>query len=102
MLDQLRNFVRRAFTKIILVPCDVDVEAKTAGRIKRRHSKRQVVVTPSERFVWGMVILVIALVGMIVLEAIHTVVTARLSAELLTVISGIVGAFTGLIAGQKM
>jgi hypothetical protein len=99
MLDQLRNFVRRAFTKIILVPCDV--KTKTAGRMKRRYSKRQVVVTPSERFVWGMVIFVIALVGMIVLEAIHTVVTARLSAEFLTVIGGIVGALTGIIAGQK-
>ena len=41
-----------------------------------------------------MTALIISLVGTIVLEAIHIIVTGRLSTELFTVISGLIGSFT--------
>jgi len=72
------------------------VEAKSARRGKKtRQPKPQTVaLPPSERFVWFMTALIISLVGTIVLEAIHIIVTGRLSTELFTVISGLIGSFT--------
>jgi hypothetical protein len=72
------------------------VEPKSARRGKKtRQPKPQTVaVPPSERFVWCMTALIISLVGTIVLEAIHIIVTGRLSTELFTVISGLIGSFT--------
>jgi hypothetical protein len=47
-----------------------------------------------ERFVWGMVSLIICLIGAIFLEAIYIIVTGRLSIELSTIVSGLIGSFT--------
>lgn len=58
---------------------------------------------PSERFVWGMVGLIIALVGAIILEALYLVLTGGdVNRELLAVISGLVGSLTTcVVLGKK-
>ncbi len=52
------------------------------------------VVPPSERFVWAMTFLIIALVGAVSLEAIHIIVVHMLDDGLLNLISGLVGSIT--------
>lgn len=47
-----------------------------------------------EQSVWGMVSLIIYLIGAILLEAIYIIVTGRLSTELSTIVSGLIGSFT--------
>jgi hypothetical protein len=49
---------------------------------------------PRERFVWSMVSLNICLTSAILLEAIYMFVTGRLSIELPTIVSGLIGSFT--------
>jgi hypothetical protein len=59
-------------------------------------------VTPSERFVWGMVTLIIALVGVIVLEAMYILVTGTVNSEMLAVISGLIGSLvTAFVMGKR-
>jgi hypothetical protein len=59
-------------------------------------------VTPSERFVWGMVALIVALVGVILLEALCIIVTGTVNAELLAVISGLTGSLvTAFVMGKR-
>ncbi len=96
-LGRLHRFIRSAFTQVIVVPEGPEMlksGMKSGRMVKRRRKPRTVEVAPGERFVWGMMALIIALVGSIALEAVHIVVTGRLSAELLVVISGLVGSFT--------
>jgi hypothetical protein len=59
-------------------------------------------VSPSERFVWGMATLIIALVGVIGLEAMYILVTGTVNGEVLAVISGLVGSLvTAFVMGKK-
>jgi len=102
MFSRLRDFLRRYFTIVVLVP--EYIEAKTARRKKkaRQPKLKTVAVPPSERFVWGMVALIIALIGAMVLEAVYIIVTEELSTELLAVISGLIGSFTtAILIGTK-
>jgi len=66
---------------------------------RRRYRRRE---PPSERFVWAMVLLVIALIGVIVLEAIYIVVTKSVNNEMVAVISALVGSLvTAFLMGKK-
>ncbi|HLE74913.1 MAG TPA: hypothetical protein VI864_02585 [Candidatus Bathyarchaeia archaeon] len=76
-----------------------DITSKARARSRRRRSTQ---VPPSERFVWGMVLLIIALVGVIVLEAVNIIVTGTVNSEILAVISGLVGSLvTAFVMGKK-
>lgn len=69
---------------------------------ERRRRFRPVRVSPSERFVWVMALLIVALVGVFVLEAIYIVVTKSVSNELAAVISALVGSVTtAFLMGKK-
>ena len=101
MLARLRGFIRKQFTKAVLVSerAESDTASKARTKAKRRRS---VEVTPSERFVWGMVTLIIALVGVIALEIVCILVTGAFNSELLAVISGLVGSLvTAFVMGKK-
>lgn len=98
MLDRLRCWLRDYFSYVIY-----ETEAPDAGEgvadagkplISRRRRARRRVVSPSERFVWGMVALMVALVGMIVLEAIYIVVTRSINDDLVAAISALLGSLT--------
>ncbi len=53
-------------------------------------------------FVWGMVGLIIALIGAIILEGMYLVLTSgKVSMELLAVISGLVGSLTTCVVMGK-
>ena len=68
-------------------------------KVKRRRTRS---VAPSERFVWGMVTLIVALVGVLALEVVCIVVTGAFNSELLAVISGLVGSLvTAFVMGKK-
>jgi len=107
LLDGLRRFIRGQFTRVVLVGEEpqkkegIGVAGVRASRIRKRKLTR-VAVSPSERFVWGMVTLIIALVGVIALEIVCILVTGAFNSELLAVISGLVGSLvTAFVMGKK-
>lgn len=105
MFDRARNFLRRKFSKTLTLP-DEQIEeiprssfeldpqqVRTVRRISTKSRKtkhRNVVVPPSERFVWAMIFLFVALIGTIVLQAIHLIVLHIMNSELTTIISGLI------------
>lgn len=106
MLGRLRDFIRRQFTRVVLTGEKQSSMSPDAARNPRTRSKRrrfvQVAVSPSERFVWGMVTLIVALVGVIALEVVCILVTGAFNSELLAVISGLVGSLvTAFVMGKK-
>ncbi len=100
MLNRLRKFVSDWFTRV-----ESDLERPTAlahTTRKQRNRRRARTVAPSERFVWAMSLLIIALVGVIILEGVTIVVTGQVNAELLSVISGLVGSLvTAFLMGKR-
>lgn len=105
MLCRLRNFIRDYFTRVEYVedvhptPLTAHISRKSRTRSRRYRPTR---VSPSERFIWGVVILLVALVGLVVLEVVYIAVTGRLSMELLTIISGLVGSLSAtFLSGRK-
>ena len=101
MLNRLRNWIRKQFTRTVLVSERAATDTASKARTRSRRN-RSVQVTPSERFIWGMVLLIIALVGVIVLEVVCIVVTGAFNSELLAVISGLVGSLvTAFVMGKK-
>jgi hypothetical protein len=99
-VEHLRGFIRSYFTRECVPVGKPLASAQTTrdGKSRRRYRS----VAPSERFVWGMVTLIVALVGVLVLEAVCIVVTGTLNSELLAVISGLVGSLaTAFLMGKK-
>ena len=99
-VERLRAFIRDWFTREC-VPVDkplASAQTTRDGKSRRRYRS----VAPSERFVWGMVTLIIVLVGVLVLEGVCIVVTGAINSELLAVISGLVGSLvTAFLVGKK-
>ena len=59
-------------------------------------------VVPSERFVWAIIAVIVALVGLIVLEAVYILVTGKFSSDLFSAISGIAtGLVTVFVMGKR-
>ncbi len=82
-------------------PESISSDTTRTGRTRSRRFRR-VTVPPSERFVWGMVGLIIALIGAIILEGMYLVLTGgKVSMELLAVISGLVGSLTTCVVMGK-
>jgi hypothetical protein len=99
-VEHLRSFIRNYFTRECVPVGKPLASAQTTRDGKSRRRIRS--VAPSERFVWGMVTLVVALVGVLVLEGMCIVVTGTLNSELLAVISGLVGSLvTAFLMGKK-
>jgi hypothetical protein len=104
VLGRFRNFIREYFTRVELIeddhpaPLMARTTRKARTRSRRYHSVR---VSPSERFVWGMMILVVSLIGLIVMETTYIAVTGKVSSELLLPISGLVGALATQFLGKR-
>ena len=104
MFKRVRNFIRDWFTRFILASEQAEGAGGDGVRAARTSKRkyRRVAVAPSERFVWGMVTLIIALVGVIFLEAMYIMVTGTVNSEVLAVISGLVGSLvTAFVMGKK-
>ena len=56
---------------------------------------------PSERFVWAMLVLIVALMGLIAIEVCFVLVTGTANVEILIVISGLIGAITSRFLEAK-
>jgi hypothetical protein len=100
MLDRLRNFIRKQFTRTVSVSerAESDITSKARTRSRRRRSAA---VAPSERFVWAMVVLIVALVGLVAIEVALILVTGAVSTEILVVLSGVVGALASRFLEAK-
>jgi hypothetical protein len=99
-VEYLRSFIRNYFTRECGSVDKPLASAQTTrdGKSRRRYRS----AAPSERFVWGMVALIVALVGVLLLEAVCIVVTGAVNSELLAVISGLVGSLaTAFLMGKK-
>ena len=58
-------------------------------------------VAPSERFVWAMLVLIVALAGLIAIELAIILVTGAVNDAILIVISGLVGALASRFLEAK-
>ena len=100
MLGRFRAFIRKYFTKTVLVSARVEVDSANKAMTRSRRN-RSVQVSPSERFVWAMVVLVVALVGLVAIEIAYVLVTGQISTEILVVVSGLVGALASRFLEAK-
>jgi membrane associated rhomboid family serine protease len=99
-VSRLTTFIRVWFTKEVVSFEMPQPSAQDTTRKKPR--KRYRTVVPSERFVWGIIAVIIALVGLIVLEAMYILVTGKFSSDLFSAISGIAtGLVTVFVMGKR-
>lgn len=98
MLDRLRNWIRKQFTRTVSVSERAESNIASKARSRRRRSAA---VPPSERFVWAMVVLIIALVGLVAIEIALVLVTGAVNTEILVVLSGVVGALASRFLEAK-
>ena len=99
LLNRLRRWLRDYFSYVVYEkqPFGAEGGVRTHDSLKpliNRRQRRRRVVSPSERFVWGMVLLLVALVGMILLETIFIVVTRTINDDLIAGISALLGSLT--------
>ena len=100
-VSYLRSFIRNWFTRQYVTVDDLPLAS--AQNITRKAKRRRTQsVEPRERFVWTMALLMIALVGLIVLEALYICVTKSVSAELFAAISALSGSIvTAFLVGKQ-
>jgi hypothetical protein len=97
-VERLKGFIRDWFTREC---ASFDKPLASAKSTREGHSRSRTVV-PSERFVWGIISVIIALVGLIALEGVCVVVTGVFNTEVFSGISGIVtGLVTVFVMGKR-
>ena len=103
-VSHLKSFVRDWFTRECM-PLDkpqTQTQASASSTREGQSRGRSRTVVPSERFVWGIIAVMIALVGLIGLEAVYIIVTKTFSSEVFSGISGIVtGLVTVFVMGKR-
>jgi hypothetical protein len=99
-VSQLRNFLRSYFTRKCVVVDDLPLASAqdTTRKTKRRRTRS---VAPSERFVWAMLVLIVALVGLLSIEVTLVLVTGAVNDAILIVVSGLVGALASRFLEAK-
>jgi hypothetical protein len=100
LLSHLRRFIRDYFTRECVSVDDLPLASAqdTTRKIKRRRNRS---VPPSERFVWAMIVLIVALVGLVSIEVTLVLVTGAVNNGILIVISGLVGALASRFLEAK-
>ena len=99
-VSRLRRFLRDYFTRKYIVIDDkpLAIIQDTTRKGKRRRTRS---VPPSEWFVWAMLVLIVALMGLIAIEVCFVLVTGTANVEILIVISGLIGAITSRFLEAK-
>ncbi len=98
-VSRLRGFIRVWFTrKSFGDDLPLASAQDTTRKLKRRRSRS---VAPSERFVWAMLVLIVALVGLVSIEVALVLVTGTVNNGILIVISGLVGALASRFLEAK-
>ena len=102
LLSRLRRWLRDYFSYVVL-EAKPSVEAISEGPlVSPRRRRRSRVVAPSERFVWAMALLLIALIGLIALEAVYIIVCRQISDELIAGISAVMASLaTAFLMGRR-
>jgi hypothetical protein len=94
----LRDLVRNYFTREFVSVDKPQASAQTTRKGRRRSRS----MPPSERFVWSMVVLIVALAGLIGIELAIIIVTGTVNTEILIVVSGLVGALASRFLEAKL
>jgi hypothetical protein len=98
---KLRDFIRNYFTSQRAIEAS-PTRASTKDTTRKAKSACQCCRNiPSEKFVWAMVILIIALVGLVAIEVCYILVTGNVNIEILVVISGLIGAISSRFLEAK-
>ena len=100
--SKLRNFIRNWFTRDS-VAVDDKPYGKCQGYNTQDPSQENVLaeMPPSERFVWAMLVLIVALAGLVAIELAIILVTGAVNNEILIVVSGLVGALASRFLEAK-
>jgi hypothetical protein len=100
LVERLKSFIRDWFTREV-VSFEMP-QPSTQDTTRKKIRKRYRSVLPSERFVWGIIAVIIALVGLIALEGACVVVTRSFNSDVFSGISGIVtGLVTVFVMGKR-
>jgi hypothetical protein len=99
-VSRLRSFIREYFTSKRITVDDLPLASAqdTTRKGKRRRTQN---VPPSERFVWAMLVLIVALVGLIAIEVAIILVTGAVNDAILIAVSGLVGALASRFLEAK-
>jgi hypothetical protein len=100
LVNKLRDLMRRYFTVEYALDNSSSARAKDTTR-STKSSRRCHRIPPSERFIWAMVVLIIALIGLVSIEIAAILVTGALDEAILFVICGIVGALASRFLEAK-
>jgi hypothetical protein len=96
----LRSLIRKYFTQ--QTTKNQSARASDTTRKQTHRNRHKTPTQPSERFVWGMLTLITALIGLIILEATHIIITRQVNSEMITIISGLIGSLaTAFLLGKK-
>lgn len=83
------NFIRKALTRTVMLP----------PKRKRGKQAKKLQLPPKDAFVYGFILLLAFFITLCALQALHLLVTGKLSAEIwagiMTLIGVLVGAFFG-------
>jgi hypothetical protein len=99
-VSKLRDFIRNYFTSERTFTNSTRPSAKDTTR-KAKSACQRCRSIPSERFVWAMIVLIVALVGLVAIEVFFILVTGTANVEILVVISGLVGAISSRFLEAK-
>ena len=99
-LSRLRSFIRSYFTRKCVSVDDKPLASvlDTTRKTKRRRNRS---VAPSERFVWAMLVLIVALAGLVAIEIAIILVTGEVNDAILIAVSGLVGALASRFLEAK-
>ena len=99
-VDLLRRFLRDYFTRKYVAVEDkpLAIAQDTTRKGKRRRNRS---VAPSERFVWAMLVLIVAPAGLVAIEIAIVLVTGAVNDAILIVVSGLVGALASRFLEAK-
>jgi hypothetical protein len=99
-VSRLRSFIREYFIRKCVVVDDLPLASAqdTTRKGKRRRNRS---VPPSERFVWAMLVLIVALAGLVAIEITIVLVTGAVNDAVLVVVSGLVGALASRFLEAK-
>ena len=99
-VSRLRRFIRSYFTRKCVVVDDLPL-ASAQDTTRKRRRRRTRSVAPSERFVWAMLVLIVALAGLVAIEIAIVLVTGAVNDAILIVVSGLVGALASRFLEAK-
>ena len=100
-VSRLRRFLRDYFTRKYVAIDDKPLAITQDTTRKAKSRKRHRSVPPSERFVWAMLVLIVALAGLVAIEIAIVIVTGAINDAILIVVSGLVGALASRFLEAK-